>query len=73
MSWFLLSSFTEWNCKYIHAFNNKRGILLYYLFIYYYYYKIVHEVQLVQKNPNAQRKAKNKPSLYANEVHAINY
>jgi len=28
MLWFLLGSFTEWNCKYIHTFHNKRGILL---------------------------------------------
>ena len=29
MSWFLLSSFTEWNCRYIHTFHSKWGILLY--------------------------------------------
>ena len=25
MSWFLLSSFTEWNCRYIRTFHSKRG------------------------------------------------
>ena len=29
MTWFLLDSFTEWNCRYIHTFHSKRGILLY--------------------------------------------
>jgi len=29
MSWFLLGSFTEWNCKYIRTFHSKPGILLY--------------------------------------------
>ena len=29
MSWFLLGSFAEWSCSYIHTFHNKRGILLY--------------------------------------------
>ena len=25
----LLGSFTEWNCRHIHIFHSKRGILLY--------------------------------------------
>jgi len=29
MSWFLLSSFTEWNYRYIHTFHSERGVLLY--------------------------------------------
>jgi len=29
MSWFLLGSFTEWNCRYIHPFHSKRDIILY--------------------------------------------
>jgi len=29
MPWFLLGSFTEWNCKYVRTFHSKRDILLY--------------------------------------------
>ena len=40
-------------------------------FYYHYYYKIIHKVQLIQKNPNAQRKAKNKTTNSLNTLISV--